>query len=599
MKQRKRFTSFGLALVMSFAMLGQMPVAKAANEVKVDILEINDFHGALKEDGKNVGASKLVNEIKKAKESNPNTVVVSAGDNFNGSAVSNLLYGEPVAKVFKEAGFVISAVGNHEFDWGIDKIANWKTTAGLPFLAANIYEKSTGKPVTWADPYKIIDVNGVKVGFIGLTTRATAYTTKPDVVANLDFKDPVEIAKQMLPVVKKQGADIVILLTHIGAFQDKTTKEITTEEPGLLKIEGVNGIIFAHTHQPVSGVVNNIAIVEGYYNGRDIGKLSFTIDKDTKTIIKSESSLDVLYERAASLKEDAATKAMFDGYTQKVGPILNEVVGKTVKELDHNRMELSTLGQASTDIMRAYSKADIAVTNGGGLRTSIPAGDITVGKMYEVMPFDNVLSNYEMTGAQVKDIFEHGIENKEIGSVQFSGVKVVYVPGAEKGKKVVKIYLDNGTEIDPAKKYKVVTNDFMGTGGDNYTMFKAAKSLGDTVAIRDVLIQAIKGMKVVDYKKVDRLIKYDPNAPMPTVEPVKVPTPEKVVEPVKVAVPVKNVEVANQNVVKATEYVVVKGDMLYKIGKKLNLDWNAIAKLNALKNSNLIFPGQKLLLPQK
>ncbi len=595
MRIRKGFITWVMAFCMIFTMFGQVPISKAANEVTIDIVQVNDFHGALKDDGKkNVGAAKLVQAIKEAKTKNPNTIVLSAGDNFNGSAESNLLYGEPVAAMMKEAGFMFSAVGNHEFDWGLDKIDKWESVSGVPFLAANIYDRKTDKPITWADPYKIVEVDGIKVGIIGLTTTRTAYTTKPENVEGLEFKDPVEVAKEMVPVVKKEGADVIVLLTHIGAFQDKSTKEIKFDEASdLVKVKDVDAIVLGHTHQPVAGVVNNIPVVEGYYNGRTLGKISLTIDKDKKEVVKKEASLDTLYERRDTLKDDEATKKMVDEYIEKVGPILNEVIGTIAKELDHDRMEYSTLGQWTSDVMKKIANADIAVTNGGGLRTSIPAGEVTVGKLYEVMPFDNVLSSFEMTGEQVKEIFEHGIENKDIGSVQFSGVTVEYVPGAEKGKKVIRMTLDNGEEIQLDKAYKVVTNDFMGTGGDDYKVFKSAKPLGDTIPIRDALIQEIKNVKVLDYVKKERLVPQKAEAPKvetPKVEVPKVEAP-KVEQPVAVQ---PTVEVgAENNVV----YIVQKGDMLYKIGKKFNVAWKKIAEINTLKNPDLIFPGQKLIIP--
>lgn len=261
MNQQKSFISWLLAFIMIFTMFGQIPYAKAANEVKIDILQINDFHGALKEDGKNIGAAKLVNEIKRAKQANPNTIVLSAGDNYQGSAVSNLLYGEPVAQMMKEAGIMYSAVGNHEFDWGLDKIKSWENTSKIPFIASNIYDKNTKKPVSWADPYKIIEIDGIKVGIIGLTTPQTAYQTKPENVADLEFKDPVKVATELVPVVKKEGADIVVLLTHYGTFQDKNTKEITGEAVNLASVKNVDGIITSHTHQIVSGTINDVPIV--------------------------------------------------------------------------------------------------------------------------------------------------------------------------------------------------------------------------------------------------------------------------------------------------------------------------------------------------
>ncbi|WP_242967815.1 5'-nucleotidase C-terminal domain-containing protein [Tepidibacter mesophilus] len=585
---RKRFTAFIVSFLMVLTMFGQVPVAKAAEEVNIDILQINDFHGALNEDGKNVGAAKLANELKKAKQNNPNTIILSAGDNYNGSPESNLLYGEPVAKFMKEAGIMYSAVGNHEFDWGMDKISKWEETSGIPFLAANIYDKKTNKPVEWADPYKIVELDGIKVGIIGLTTQETAYKTNPANVADIEFKNPSEVAREMVPKIKAEGADIVVLLSHIGAFQDSKTKEIKMEVPELTDVEDVDGIILGHSHQRVSGLVNNIPVVQGYKQGRALGKISFVVDKDTKKIVKKEASIDLLYSRPDTLSEDVTVKEMIAKDREKVAPILDEVIGKTVNELDHDRNDFttSTLGQWTTDVMKKLDNADIAMTNGGGLRVNVPAGDITVGKMYEVMPFDNVLASFEMTGAQIKEAFENGIENQEIGSIQFSGVTVEYIKGAEKGSKVVKMTLDNGQEVDLNKTYKVVTNDFMAAGGDGFTSFKQAKALGETIAIRDALIDEIKNVKVIDYKKQDRLIAKE----------VKAPVKPEIKQEVKAEV---KPEIKPEIKPQTGTYIVIKGDALYKIGKKYNVDWKAIAELNSLKNANLIYPGQRLSIPVK
>src|SRR5665648_1208688 len=147
-----------------------------AAQKEIVVLSINDFHGSLAPSGKNVGAAKLADAFKVEKAKNPEgTIIVAVGDSYQGSAMSNLLYGEPVSAVFKEIGIELSAVGNHEFDWGIDKITQWAEDGGLTFVCANIYDKQTNEPVGWAKPYVILDKAGVKVGLVGLATPETAY----------------------------------------------------------------------------------------------------------------------------------------------------------------------------------------------------------------------------------------------------------------------------------------------------------------------------------------------------------------------------------------------------------------------------------------
>lgn len=147
---------------------GLAKVTSQDNELVVDIVSINDFHGSLIKSGKNVGIANLVNEVKAQKAANPNTIFVAAGDLFQGSAESNLLYGKPVAESLKEAGLVASAIGNHEYDWGNNRFATWEKEGGFQFLAANIYDRKTKKPVAYAKPYQIVKLsNGIKVAFIG------------------------------------------------------------------------------------------------------------------------------------------------------------------------------------------------------------------------------------------------------------------------------------------------------------------------------------------------------------------------------------------------------------------------------------------------
>ena len=494
-------------LILALALVVTPVSVFASDVITLDVLTINDFHGQIEESGRNIGSAKMVEAIREKRAENPNTLVVSAGDNFNGSALSNLLYGEPVALMLKNMGIIGSAVGNHEYDWGEEKMNPWQLAMGAPFIAANIYNKETDTPVDYVKPYIIKDVKGVKVAFIGLTTQETAVKVKPENVAHIEFKDPVETAKKYVPIVKAEGADIVILLTHIGTNQSsngKITFEGNTEN--LTRIKDVDGVITGHFHQKVVGKANGVPVVQAMYNGRAIGKLSFRVNTKTKQIISSEASIDELHSRVADLAVNNAMKHTINVYNAQVGPYLSEVIGQNTGDLTHERATLSPLGQWVAEVMQENSDAQISVTNGGGVRTSLQQGNVTIANMYEVMPFDNVLSIFEMTGEQVKQIFEHGIANEDYGWVQYSGIIVEYDASASEGNRVVGMKLEDGTEISPTGTYRVVTNDFMGTGGDDYSMFLNAKFIGDTVAIRDVMIESFKSEGTVNYKPVQRFI---------------------------------------------------------------------------------------------
>lgn len=480
----------------------------AVTDKTVDILSFNDFHGTMKPEGKNIGAAKLAGEIKKAVGANPDTIVVSGGDIYQGSAMSNLTYGEPVSEFLKEINLRASALGNHEFVWGLDKIPAWAEDGNFEFLASNIYDKTTGKPVRWAQPYMIIKVGKVKIGFIGLSTPETAYKTKPDLVKDLEFRDPALSADYWATYLKKgRRADYVIALTHLGAAQDPNTKIITGEAAELAKnATNVDAIISAHTHMTVSGYVNNIPIVQAYYNGRSLAKLAigFNVQGDFMGI---KPSVDGLYNRISTLAEDPIVKSIYDKWDAQLRPILNEVLGTTDKELSHDKNTgVSLLGEWSSDVMRKTAGTQIAIQNGGGLRTSIPAGEITMGRMYEVMPFDNTLVKMELKGSDLKRVIENGIMNTNVGWVQFSGITVYYDPAASAGNRITSMRLPDGTKIEADTYYTVVTNDFMAAGGDGYN-FTGARNVVDTgIPIRDALVNEIRAVGNLSVNYVDYLI---------------------------------------------------------------------------------------------
>jgi 2',3'-cyclic-nucleotide 2'-phosphodiesterase/3'-nucleotidase len=470
--------------------------------------------------------------------------------------MSNLLYGEPVSAVFKEMGIELSAVGNHEFDWGIDRVTKWAEDGGFTFVCTNIYDKSTNQPVDWAEPFAIIEKEGVKVGFIGLATPSTAYKAKKVYVVNYEFRDPVETITEWVPKVKDAGADIVIALTHLGSFQDKEGN-ITGEAADLCAVDGVDAVISAHTHQRVSGLVNGKPLVQAYKQGRSFAKLTFIFDENNK-LISAEPFLDNLYARADTLKDDADTLAVYEKYEDELNPVLGKVLGKTTVELDHDRYAgPSLLGEWTCEIMKDAAGVQIAMTNGGGLRVPIPAGEITAGKLYEVMPFDNTLYTMKLSGADVKANIEHGIMNDDIGWIQIAGVKATYNPKAEAGNRITSMVLEDGTPVEMDNYYTVVTNDFMFTGGDKYDFKNSKDGLDTFIPIRDALMEAVEKAGVISPKKQNWL------------------SEDKV----------------------GKLYVVEAGDSLWKIAQKFGTTVENIVACNEITNPRLIRPGQEILIP--
>jgi 2',3'-cyclic-nucleotide 2'-phosphodiesterase/3'-nucleotidase len=297
--------------------------------------------------------------------------------------------------------------------------------------------------------------------------------------------------------------------------------------------------------------------VQAYKNGRTVGKIVYTFDENNN-LISSVPSLDHLYKRPDTLKDDANMLVIYEKYNEELGPVLGKILGRTTVDLDHDRYAgPSLLGEWACEIMKDAAGVQIAMTNGGGLRRPVPAGEITAGILYEVMPFDNTLYTMKLSGKDIKANIEHGIMNEDIGWIQISGVRVVYNPGAEAGNRITSMVLEDGTPVEIDGYYTVVTNDFMFTGGDKYNFENAMDGLNTYIPIRDAMMDAVEKAGVIS--------------------------------------PVKQNWLSEAKSGKI--YVVEVGDSVWEIAQKFGTTVEKIVAINELTNSRLIRPGQKLIIP--
>ena len=463
----------------------------AAKNKTIDVLSFNDFHGNALESGKNVGAAKLTGVIKEyqSKEtSNYGVIPVSGGDIFQGTAISNLTQGEPEIEMMKAMGVEVSAVGNHEFDWGIDNFKTWQEDGNFKFLAGNMIDEKTGEPVNYVEPYKIIEKNGIKIAFIGLATEETLTSTKAENTVGLKFADYVETLNKYIPIVKAEGADAIVALTHCGSYQDETTGEITGEGAELAKagVEGLDAIITAHSHKFVSGKVNDTPVVQAGYNGRGLSKLSFTFDENNK-LVSVEAETTKFQGNESTLPVDAEVAAKMEKLQEKLSGILGEHVTTLENRLnnDDKYSNLTELGVKVSETMRLVAGTQVAVNNGGGIRRSLEAGEVTVGDMYEILPFDNYVETMEIKGSELKRVIQYGINPENIGWGQYAGIKVYYNPDTYE---INSMTLLDGTPIEDDEYYTLATNDFMVTGGDGYD-FSGARNIKNTnICMRDSIM---------------------------------------------------------------------------------------------------------------
>ena len=473
--------------------------------VGIDLLTVNDFHGALIEGGRNPGAAKFGAFVIGERAKNQHgTIFLSAGDMFQGSPDSNLLYGKTVVEVLNALKLDAMTLGNHEFDWGLDKLRQRVGESNFRYASANVREKDGQGRLAFVQPYVMLERLGLKIAVIGIVTPETAYTTGPKTVAPFEFRDPAAVVKELLPVVRSQGADVVVVLSHLASDMNQQTGEVTGDAAELARnTPGLDAVVSGHSHQTVAGKAAGVPVVQAYYNGRALGRISLVYSRRDRKIIAS--SVQALETPVKEAKADDGIAAIVNRAQSEIAPVKNVALGRTIEDLSHDRYERSILGEWASDVMRQTTKTDIAFQNGGGLRTSIPAGAVTMGNLYEVMPFDNTLVTMELSGEQVLQVLNHGINGKA-GTVQFSGLQVTIDSSRPYGDQLVEVRLNDGRLLEASAMYRIVTNDFMSAGGDEFTMLKQGRNLTDTfIPVRDALADAVKKAGTLRIKKDGRL----------------------------------------------------------------------------------------------
>jgi 2',3'-cyclic-nucleotide 2'-phosphodiesterase/3'-nucleotidase len=504
-KIRQRIGGLLLALLIGLAPWSAVALAvEQPAIVAIDILTTNDVHGALVESGRNPGMAKFGTFFHQQRDKNPHgTIFLSAGDMFQGSPDSNLLYGKTMVAVLNALQMDAITLGNHEFDWGLDKLAARVAESTFPYVSANVRDRDGKGRLDFVKPFVMIERLGVKIAVIGIVTPETAYTTGPKIVAPFEFRDPVTVVKEMLPIVRQQGAEVIVVLSHLASEQDESG--LVTGDAAVLAgaVAGIDAVVSGHSHKIVAGKVNDVPVVQANFNARALGKISLVYSRrDRKVLVSSVKSMETPIK---GVRPDAAVAAIIARSQAEIGPVKNVALGRTGNDLSHDRYELSVLGQWSSDALRQAAGVEIAFQNGGGLRTSILAGPITMGNLYEVMPFDNTLVTMDLTGEQVLQVLNQGI-NAKAGTVQFSGLDITIDSSLPYGSQLVEVRLSDGRLLDPAASYRIVTNDFMAAGGDEFVMFKQGRNSKDTfIPLRNALAEEVKKAGTINFKKDQRL----------------------------------------------------------------------------------------------
>jgi 2',3'-cyclic-nucleotide 2'-phosphodiesterase/3'-nucleotidase len=497
------------AMVLSI-LAGVPQTALAASAKTFDFIEVTDLHGTLNPVGSTQPiAATLAKQIKAIKASNPDSVILSGGDMFQGSALSNILKGQPITELMKNIGFDAMALGNHEYDWGIDTVIDPQNAVlkgtDIPVVAANVYDKTTGEPVSYIKPDVMLEKDGVKIGVIGVVDdKEFATSILPALIKNVDFKDPVPIVNQLAKDLKSQGAQIVVVLAHMGAYTDKSGAVSGNLIELAKQLSGVDAIFGGHTHTVVTTKVNGIPVGVANAYGKGYIDLKVTLNADG-TVSTGDMSYqdDVPLYKAQTPAVDPDIQAIVDKATQAVGPTLNEVLGEAVVDLTRTQSTTpygdSSLGNWASQATKDAAQTSFAFTNNGGLRCDLLRGDIKAGDIWALMPFDDTIYTMKMTGAQIKVVLEDAVQDGGKG-IQVAGLSFTYDPTKPTMNRVTSMRQADGTPLELTQTYTVATNDFMATGGDMFTGFNdpAIIEKQDTgMLVRDVFSEAAKEQKTV------------------------------------------------------------------------------------------------------
>ncbi|QHQ34021.1 bifunctional metallophosphatase/5'-nucleotidase [Algicella marina] len=486
-------------LMTTAALLG-LSTGIAHADYSLTILHTNDFHARFepisKYDGPcsaedNTagecfgGSARLVNAIKAARERSNNSILVDGGDQFQGSLFYTYYKGSVAAEMMNKLGYTAMTVGNHEFDDGPEVLRGFMDKVEFPVLMSNADVSNEPLLSDAIQKSVIIEQGGEKLGMIGLTTVDTPDLASPG--KNITFSDPAAAVQAEIDAMKSEGVNKFIVLSHSGYRVDTAVAEAVPEIDVI--VGGHSNTYLSNTSDRAEGpyptMVGNTAVVQAYAYGKFLGELNVTFD-DEGNITEATGEPLVI---DAAVEEDSDTVARIAELAGPLEEIRTKVVAETAApvEGDRNvcRVQECEMGNLVADAMLDRVKSqgiDIAIANSGGLRASIDAGEVTMGEVLAVLPFQNTLSTFEIKGSGILAALENGVSQVEEVAGRFpqvAGMKFTWDPAAEPGSRIVEVLVetDDGLEpLDPEETYGVVSNNYVRGGGDGYSVFDTDSS---------------------------------------------------------------------------------------------------------------------------
>ncbi|MEM8582029.1 MAG: bifunctional metallophosphatase/5'-nucleotidase, partial [Pseudomonadota bacterium] len=487
-----------LRVLTSVAALS-LAAGAASAEYSLHILHINDLHSRIESinrfdstcsaedetEGKCFGGvgrvATKINELRdQLTAAGENVIVLDAGDQFQGSLMYSTYKGTAEAEFMEAIGFDAMAVGNHEFDDGPIKLREFIDLVSFPVVSGNLDLGAEDLLKDHVANHVILDVGGERIGIVSALATDTSETSSPG--PNVVFQDEIEALQQDVAELEAQGVTKIIALTHVGLAKDLAIAEA---------VEGLDAVVGGHSHTllgndnedasaPYPVMVGDTPVVQAYAYSKYLGHLELTFD-DAGAVTSAEGNTIVL---DASVTPDPDIVARVAELAGPIEELKAQRVAAAAEPIEGDRSVCRAMecpmGNLVTDAMLARvadQGIQIAFQNGGGLRASIDAGEITMGEVLTVLPFQNTLSVFEASGQMLIDALENGVSKVEEGAGRFpqvAGMKFSWDPAAEPGSRITEVMVamgDSFMPIEADKTYGVVTNNYVRNGGDGYAMF--------------------------------------------------------------------------------------------------------------------------------
>lgn len=510
-------TILGVALLALPAVAGARPnnpkAAEKAQTTEVQLLAINDLHGNLEPPflqptGTPIGGAEyLATHLEELEATNPNSLVVSAGDLIGASPLlSGLFHDEPTIESANLFGLDFNAVGNHEFDEGVTELLRMQEGgchpedgcqddtpfdgADFDFLAANVAWKDGSGTIF--PPYEVVHFPGVKMALIGMTLEDTPSIVSPSGIQDVDFHDEADTVNALVPELRKKGIETIVVLVHEGGFPsafDNTCPGISGPIVDIVErtSDEVDMFITGHTHQAYNCVVDGRPVTSAYQYGGMVTDIDMTISRATKNPVDISVNNRLVTRDVAP---DPAQTDLIEYWSVFADEVRTRVVGSITADLLRatNAAGESALGDRIADAQlwatAEVQGAQVAFMNPGGIRADLihdnqdageAPGEVTFGEVFTVQPFQNTLVTMNLTGTQIDTLLEQQFDNPETGArriLQVSeGFSYTWDADAPTGSKVDPSTIElDGVPIDPEGTYRITVNSFLADGGDNFSV---------------------------------------------------------------------------------------------------------------------------------